>query len=235
MRCVGLIDITVGNAKRLGASQRSTTRRCASHYIATQRANRWGHPAALVRLARTVTLKRLWLRDGMCSVQFFVAQSWAECITNMPGFNLRQAKPTDYGLRSDDCKCAIHLGKQSADASRNQPVNRNKSKPLRIGVGLARRSTIFTASASAAMAKSPLCRATSSKPTCQVTSRKGKATRVIISSVILHKPIIGRNTGRPRPKCGRLLRRYYRPTNFGFRFSAKAVIPSFISSEKFRR
>jgi hypothetical protein len=25
--------------------------------------------------------------------------------------------PTDYGLRSDDCKCAIHLGKQSADAS----------------------------------------------------------------------------------------------------------------------
>src|SRR6266403_3081756 len=44
---VGLIDITVGNATRLGASQRSTTRRCASHHIATQRANRWGHPAAL--------------------------------------------------------------------------------------------------------------------------------------------------------------------------------------------
>src|SRR6202007_2297962 len=41
---VGLIDITVGNAARLGASQRSTTRRCASHHIATQRANRWGHP-----------------------------------------------------------------------------------------------------------------------------------------------------------------------------------------------
>jgi len=32
-----------------------------------------------------------------------------------------------------------------------------------------------------------------------------------------------------------LLRRYYRPINFGFRFSAKAVIPSLISSEKFRR
>src|SRR5258708_27639560 len=64
MRRVGLIDITVGNAARLGASQRSTTRRCASHHIATQRANRWGHPAALARLARTVTLKRLWLRDG---------------------------------------------------------------------------------------------------------------------------------------------------------------------------
>jgi hypothetical protein len=23
---------------------------------------------------------------------FFVAQSWADCITNMPGFNLRQAQ-----------------------------------------------------------------------------------------------------------------------------------------------
>src|ERR1700686_5619991 len=40
--------------------------------------------------------------------------------------------PTDYGLRSDDCKCAIHLGKQSADASQYQPVNRNKSKSLGI-------------------------------------------------------------------------------------------------------
>jgi hypothetical protein len=41
---VGLIDITVGNAARLGASQRSTTRRCASHHITTQRVSRWGHP-----------------------------------------------------------------------------------------------------------------------------------------------------------------------------------------------
>jgi hypothetical protein len=41
---VGLIDITVGNAVRLGASQRSTTRRCALHHIATQRASRWEHP-----------------------------------------------------------------------------------------------------------------------------------------------------------------------------------------------
>jgi hypothetical protein len=64
MRRVGLIDITVANATRLGASQRSTTRRCASHHIATQRANRWGHPADLVHLARTVILKRLGLRDG---------------------------------------------------------------------------------------------------------------------------------------------------------------------------
>ena len=63
MRRVGLIDITVGNATRLGA-QRSATRRCASHHIATQRLSRWGSPAARARSARTVPLKRLWLRDG---------------------------------------------------------------------------------------------------------------------------------------------------------------------------
>jgi hypothetical protein len=45
MRRVRLIDITVGNATRLGA-QRSATRRCASHHIATQRLSRWGSPAA---------------------------------------------------------------------------------------------------------------------------------------------------------------------------------------------
>src|SRR5207247_4722162 len=64
MRRVGLVDITVGNATRLGASQRSATRRCASHHIATQRLGRWGSPAARARLARMVPLKRLWLRDG---------------------------------------------------------------------------------------------------------------------------------------------------------------------------
>ena len=64
MRRVGLIEITVGNATRLGASQSSATRRCASHHIAPQRLSRWGSPAARARLARTVPLKRLWLRDG---------------------------------------------------------------------------------------------------------------------------------------------------------------------------
>jgi len=66
MGYVGLIDITVSNAARLGASQRSTTRRCASHHVATRRVSRWDIPAALARLARTVqALKRLWLRDGI--------------------------------------------------------------------------------------------------------------------------------------------------------------------------
>ena len=53
IRRVGLIDITVGNATRLGASQRSATRRSASHHIATQRLSRRGSPAARARLART--------------------------------------------------------------------------------------------------------------------------------------------------------------------------------------
>jgi hypothetical protein len=44
MRRVGVIDTTVGNAARLGASQRSTMRRCASHHIVTQRVSRWGNP-----------------------------------------------------------------------------------------------------------------------------------------------------------------------------------------------
>jgi hypothetical protein len=39
----------VGNATRLGASQLSATRRCASHHIATQRLSRWGSPAARAR------------------------------------------------------------------------------------------------------------------------------------------------------------------------------------------
>jgi hypothetical protein len=56
MRRVGLIDITVGNAARLGASQRSATRRSASHHIATQRLSRWGSLAARARLARMVPL-----------------------------------------------------------------------------------------------------------------------------------------------------------------------------------
>jgi hypothetical protein len=64
MRRVGLIDITVGNATRLGASQRSATRRCASQSIATQRLSRWGSPAARARFSTDAPLNRLWLKDA---------------------------------------------------------------------------------------------------------------------------------------------------------------------------
>jgi hypothetical protein len=65
---VGLIDITVGNAARLGVSQRSTTRRCASHHIATQRASRWGHPGGSRAFgADGPPHARKRLREGMAS------------------------------------------------------------------------------------------------------------------------------------------------------------------------
>jgi hypothetical protein len=98
MRRVGLIDITVGNATRLGASQRSTTRRCASHHIATQRANRWGHPAALAFSADGHPQAPVAPRRSCAARTYFVAQSWAECITNMPRFHLRQAQAHFHGI-----------------------------------------------------------------------------------------------------------------------------------------
>ena len=36
--------------------------------------------------------------------------------------------PTDHGVRSDDCQCIIHLGKQSADTSQYQSVNRDEGR-----------------------------------------------------------------------------------------------------------
>jgi hypothetical protein len=64
--------MTVGNATRLGASQRSTPRRCVSHHIATQRVNRWGTPGG----------SRAFSADGHPQAPVLVAQSWAECITS---------------------------------------------------------------------------------------------------------------------------------------------------------
>jgi hypothetical protein len=81
MRRVGLIDITVGNATRLGASKRSTTRRCASHYIATQRLSRWRSPAARARFST----------DGPPQAPVAPRRSWLELVrswrheTDMPG------------------------------------------------------------------------------------------------------------------------------------------------------
>jgi len=68
MRRVGLIDTTVGNAARLGsspgASQRSTTRRCASHHIATQRASRRGHPGASRAFSADIAKLKRWTPCG---------------------------------------------------------------------------------------------------------------------------------------------------------------------------
>lgn len=67
MRRVGLIDITVGNAARLGASQRSTTRRCASHHVAPHRyatPEPLGKPGGSRAFSPDAPLNRLWLRDA---------------------------------------------------------------------------------------------------------------------------------------------------------------------------
>jgi hypothetical protein len=38
------------------------------------------------------------------------------------------AVPADHGIGSDNCKCIIHLGKQAADASQYQSVNRDERR-----------------------------------------------------------------------------------------------------------
>jgi hypothetical protein len=77
MRRVGLVDITVGNATCLGASQRSATRRCASHHIATQRLSRWGSPAARARLARTVPPQAPVAPRRPCEAKYMRADEFA--------------------------------------------------------------------------------------------------------------------------------------------------------------
>ncbi|MEH2571699.1 hypothetical protein [Bradyrhizobium sp. AZCC 1708] len=61
MRRVGLIDITVGNATRLGASQRSTLR-VATHRYATLEP--LGKPGGSRAFSSDAPLDRLWLRDA---------------------------------------------------------------------------------------------------------------------------------------------------------------------------
>jgi hypothetical protein len=75
IRRVGLIDITVGNATCLGASQRSATRRSASQHIATQRLSRWGTPAARARLARTVPFKAPVAPRRSCEAKYLRAEA----------------------------------------------------------------------------------------------------------------------------------------------------------------
>ena len=76
MRRVGLIDITVGNATRLGASQRSAKRRCASHHIATQRLSRWGSPAARAFSADGLPSSAPVAPRRSCESKYMRAESW---------------------------------------------------------------------------------------------------------------------------------------------------------------
>ena len=93
---VGVVDetrrtcrLTVGNVTRLGASQRSATRRCASHHIATQRLSRWGSPAARARLARTVPLAIVESRQAESGDRATAQaqQRLQDCAMTLPGFD----------------------------------------------------------------------------------------------------------------------------------------------------
>ena len=64
MRRVGLIDITVGNVTRLGASQRSATRRCASQHHRYATPEPLGKPGGSRAFSADGPLNRLWLRDA---------------------------------------------------------------------------------------------------------------------------------------------------------------------------
>src|SRR6201993_1233948 len=62
---------------------------------------------------------------------FFVAQPWADCITNMPGFNLRKAQPADHGLRPDDLQSVQHARCQPIQPGKSQTVDCGKGYSLR--------------------------------------------------------------------------------------------------------
>jgi hypothetical protein len=122
MRRVGLIDITVGNhgwqrgAPRRIATLHHATLRVAPHRYATREPlgtpggsrafSADGHPQAPVAPRRSCAART-----------FFVAQSWAECITNMPGFNLRQAQGSVAGSTYHNT-VRPHSGPRRQDAGR---------------------------------------------------------------------------------------------------------------------
>ena len=62
IRRVGLVDVTAGNATRLGASQRSATLRVATHRYATLEP--LGKPGGSRAFRADAPLNRLWLRDA---------------------------------------------------------------------------------------------------------------------------------------------------------------------------
>jgi hypothetical protein len=53
---------------------------------------------------------------------FFVAQPWADCITNMPGFNLRQAQPSwaDFITATPAFKLSVHTAERQAPVYEQQ-------------------------------------------------------------------------------------------------------------------
>jgi len=103
---VGVVDETRRTYRHHGR-QRDAPRRIATFHHATLRVA--PHRYATREPLGTPGGSRVFSADGhpqapvaprrSCAARtFFVAQSWAECITNMPGFNLRQAQAHFRGI-----------------------------------------------------------------------------------------------------------------------------------------
>jgi hypothetical protein len=89
---------------------------------------------------------------------FFVARPWADCITNMPGFSLRQAQPAAAQIKLDMNKitCGDWLGYGPADrdfvrffmsgyynaAASNDVLDYIACKKFREGYGLLQKAQI---------------------------------------------------------------------------------------------
>src|SRR3984885_13005172 len=70
---------------------------------------------------------------------FFVAQSWADCITNMPGFNLRQA----HGLRAMVQERPVRVERRlsailAADVAGYSRLMHSDEEPTHCAIGLAK-------------------------------------------------------------------------------------------------
>ncbi len=130
MRRVGLIDTMVGNvcaSAHRNVPPRDAVRRTT---IATQRASRWGHPATLARLARTVTLKSLWLRTSPTKRDIRRLLSAAPVIG--PLSTQRDARGYEAsGSVTDRCKVQVdQLRRQKISDSKNLKCPNDFAPPL---------------------------------------------------------------------------------------------------------
>ena len=99
---VGLIDITVGNAARLGASTfHHATLRVAPHRYATREPLGTSWRLSRVYASSAQALKRLWLRDGMAFEGDAVQ---------------RAADEIEFALRKDDDNA------EGASSSHDHPI-----------------------------------------------------------------------------------------------------------------
>src|ERR1700676_2957094 len=62
---------------------------------------------------------------------FFAARSWAGCTTNMFGFDLRQAQPTDDGIRLHNRQRLDGIWHQTIQPNKDQAIHGTEGHSLR--------------------------------------------------------------------------------------------------------